>query len=64
MHSPRTITIPAGATNRQTARQLGVTERAARTDVSNILAKLALTSRAQAGLWEVREGLASARDTT
>ena len=53
--------IAEGATNRQIARRLGVTERTARTHVSNILAKLDLTSRTQAALWAVREGLAPAR---
>jgi DNA-binding NarL/FixJ family response regulator len=56
--------IADGATNRQIARRLGVTERTARTHVSNILGKLGLTSRTQAALWAVREGLASARSTT
>jgi len=53
--------IAEGKTNRQIARQLGVTERTARTHVSNILAKLQLTSRTQAALWAVQEGLAPAR---
>ena len=56
--------IADGATNRQIARQLTVTERTARTHVSNILGKLGLTSRTQAALWAVREGLAPARRTT
>lgn len=43
--------IAEGATNRQIARRLGVTERTARTHVSNILGKLGLTSRTQAALW-------------
>ena len=49
--------IAAGATNRQIARQLSVTERTARTHVSNILGKLQLASRTQAALWAVREGV-------
>ena len=53
--------IAEGRTNRQIARQLNVTERTARTHVSNILAKLQLTSRTQAALWAVQEGLAPAR---
>jgi DNA-binding NarL/FixJ family response regulator len=53
--------IAEGRTNRQIARQLNVTERTARTHVSNILAKLQLTSRTQAALWAVQEGLATAR---
>jgi len=53
--------IAEGRTNRQIARQLNVTERTARTHVSNILAKLQLTSRTQAALWAVQEGLAPTR---
>ncbi|HQR25442.1 MAG TPA: response regulator transcription factor [Nocardioides sp.] len=49
--------IASGATNRQIARELGVSERTARTHVSNILAKLGLASRTQAAMWAVREGL-------
>jgi DNA-binding NarL/FixJ family response regulator len=36
---------------------LKISERTARTHVSNILAKLDLTSRTQAALWAVRQGL-------
>ncbi len=54
------VSIAAGGTNRQIARQLGVTERTARTHVSNILTKLGLTSRTQAAMWAVREGLVPA----
>lgn len=49
--------IASGATNRQIAKDLGVGERTARTHVSNILGKLGLTSRTQAAMWAVREGL-------
>ena len=38
-------------------RRLGISERTARTHVSNILGKLGLASRTQAALWAVREGL-------
>ena len=51
------VGIAQGCTNRQLARRLGVSERTARTHVSNILAKLGLTSRTQAAMWAVREGL-------
>lgn len=51
------VAIASGATNRQIARNLGVGERTARTHVSNILSKLGLTSRTQAAMWAVREGL-------
>jgi DNA-binding NarL/FixJ family response regulator len=49
--------IAGGHSNREIAKVLGVTERTARTHVSNILAKLGLASRTQAALWAVREGL-------
>lgn len=51
------VAVASGATNRQIARTLGLSERTARTHVSNILAKLGLTSRTQAAMWAVREGL-------
>ena len=49
--------IASGATNRQIARRLGVSERTARTHVSSILAKLGLASRTQAALWALQHGL-------
>jgi DNA-binding NarL/FixJ family response regulator len=49
--------VAQGKTNQQIATRLGVTERTARTHVSNILAKLGLTSRTQAAMWAAREGL-------
>ena len=49
--------VAQGRTNQQIATRLGVTERTARTHVSNILAKLGLTSRTQAAMWAAREGL-------
>jgi DNA-binding NarL/FixJ family response regulator len=52
--------VAAGHTNQQIATRLGVTERTARTHVSNILAKLGLSSRTQAALWAERNGLTSA----
>ncbi|WP_228255217.1 response regulator [Ornithinimicrobium avium] len=55
------LSIAHGNTNRQIAKALGVSERTARTHVSNILAKLGLTSRTQAAMWAVREGLVSAQ---
>src|SRR3954468_23559993 len=51
--------VAAGHTNQQIATRLGVTERTARTHVSNILAKLGLTSRPQAALWSERNGLSA-----
>lgn len=49
--------LAAGATNAEIARKLGIAERTARTHVSSILAKLALSSRTQAALWAVRHKL-------
>ena len=50
--------IAEGASNRQIARSLVVSERTARSHVSAILSKLGLVSRTQAALWAVREGAA------
>lgn len=47
-----------GRANKEIAVELGISERTARTHVSNILRKLGLSSRTQAALWAVREGLA------
>jgi DNA-binding NarL/FixJ family response regulator len=58
------ILVAGGGTNRQIAKQLGVTERTARTHVSNILSKLGLASRTQAAMWAVRHGLVPADRTT
>ena len=49
--------VGAGKANKEIAAQLGISERTARTHVSNILSKLGLHSRTQAALWAVREGL-------
>jgi DNA-binding NarL/FixJ family response regulator len=56
--------VGAGKTNKEIATELGISERTARTHVSNILRKLGLGSRTQAALWAVREGVApnSGRD--
>ena len=51
--------IANGRSNQQIATALVVSERTARTHVSNILAKLGVASRTQAALWAVREGKAS-----
>ncbi|MDN5794546.1 MAG: response regulator transcription factor [Intrasporangium sp.] len=51
------VLVATGVTNREIGRRLGVAERTARTHVSNILGKLGLSSRTQAALWAVREGL-------
>ena len=47
----------AGRANKEIAAELQISERTARTHVSNILGKLGLSSRTQAALWAVREGL-------
>jgi DNA-binding NarL/FixJ family response regulator len=49
--------VAQGLPNRAVADRLGITERTARTHVSNILAKLGLSSRTQAALFAVQNGL-------
>jgi DNA-binding NarL/FixJ family response regulator len=49
--------VAAGEPNKQIAAELAISERTARTHVSSILRKLHLSSRTQAALWAVREGL-------
>jgi DNA-binding NarL/FixJ family response regulator len=49
--------VGAGKANKVIASELDIGERTARTHVSNILGKLGLSSRTQAALWAVREGL-------
>ena len=49
--------VATGEPNKQIATELGISERTARTHVSRILRKLGLSSRTQAALWAVREGL-------
>jgi DNA-binding NarL/FixJ family response regulator len=52
--------LGAGKSNKEIAAELQISERTARTHVSNILGKLGLTSRTQAALWAVRQGLVEA----
>jgi DNA-binding NarL/FixJ family response regulator len=52
--------VGAGQANKEIAAELGISERTARTHVSNILGKLGLNSRTQAALWAAREGLVEA----
>jgi DNA-binding NarL/FixJ family response regulator len=52
--------VAAGKANKDIAAELCISERTARTHVSNILAKLGMTSRTQAALWAVGEGLGPA----
>jgi DNA-binding NarL/FixJ family response regulator len=49
--------VAVGKPNKQIATELSISERTARTHVSRILHKLRLSSRTQAALWAVREGL-------
>lgn len=49
-----------GASNKEIAYDLDITERTARTHVSNILGKLGLASRTQAALWAVEHKLVDA----
>ncbi|HEV2372758.1 MAG TPA: response regulator transcription factor [Streptosporangiaceae bacterium] len=67
-HSPASLTprereiltlVAQGKSNRDIARALVISERTARTHVSNVLTKLGLASRTQAALWAIREGLVS-----
>jgi len=59
--TPRELEVLAlvgtGRANKEIAAELSISERTARTHVSNILRKLGLASRTQAALWAVREGL-------
>lgn len=52
--------VAQGYSNREIARRLVISERTARTHVSNMLTKLQLGSRTQAALLAIREGLISA----
>lgn len=54
--------VAEGKANKQIASELVISERTARTHVSNILRKLNLSSRTQAALWAVREGLTTNGD--
>jgi DNA-binding NarL/FixJ family response regulator len=54
------VLVAQGLSNRQIAESLVVSERTARTHVSNILGKLGVASRTQAALLAVREGVAPA----
>lgn len=54
--------VGRGLPNRAIGEALGITERTARTHVSNILAKLGLTSRTQAALFTVEHSLEGGPD--
>jgi DNA-binding NarL/FixJ family response regulator len=49
--------VASGEANKAIAAALDISERTARTHVSNILRKLGLASRTQAALWAIGEGL-------
>jgi NarL family two-component system response regulator LiaR len=55
--------VAQGQSNRQISVSLTISEATVRTHVSNILAKLNLSSRTQAALYALREGLASLNET-
>jgi DNA-binding NarL/FixJ family response regulator len=52
------LLVAKGLSNLGIAERLHISERTARTHVSNLLAKLGLASRTQAALWAIREGVA------
>jgi DNA-binding NarL/FixJ family response regulator len=52
--------VARGKSNLEIADALVISERTARTHVSNVLGKLGLASRTQAALWAIREGIAPA----
>ncbi len=51
--------VARGLSNQQIAKELVISERTARTHISNILAKLHLANRTQAALFALRKGIAS-----
>ncbi len=55
------ILVARGKTNKEIAGELVISERTARTHVSNVLRKLQLSSRTQAALVAIREGLVPPR---
>jgi DNA-binding NarL/FixJ family response regulator len=54
--------LASGKSNKEISAKLQISERTARTHVSQILSKLGLASRTQAALWAVREGIVLAND--
>lgn len=56
------IQVTHGLSNKQIADSLRISERTARTHVSNILVKLDLSSRTQLALWAIRQGLVTSSE--
>lgn len=54
------VLVAKGLSNDDIAHELSISERTARTHVSNILLKIGVASRTQAALWAIREGVAPA----
>lgn len=52
------VLLARGLSNQEIADALFISERTARTHVSHIISKLGLSSRIQAALWAIREGIA------
>jgi len=55
------VLVAEGQSNKDIARRLDISERTARTHVSHLLTKMGLTSRTQAALLAVKEGLVQPR---
>jgi DNA-binding NarL/FixJ family response regulator len=51
------VLVAEGRSNREIGRTLSIGERTVQTHLGNVLTKLELSSRTQAALWAVREGL-------
>ena len=56
------VRVAEGASNKEIGASLFISERTARSHVSNILVKIGVRSRTQAALWAIREGLVSPSD--
>lgn len=56
------VLVAKGASNREIARILFISERTARSHVSSILMKLGVANRTQAALWAFRQGFVSAAE--